>query len=150
MPKDIDMNKNYKLISESLDRVSEKFNLRRMARHAPKKLNIWLKGGKLNPMAQKKIKDMNKVIAALESPQGLSDEMLMLADRFGFPPEKANDPRFRKYITKKLKIDRNEWKAAIRQHQGDSKKLVVGAGVAPPVISTAVGVGASAHYSKKD
>ena len=48
---------------------------------------------------------------------------------------------------------RNSTKAAIRAQQAKSQKLVIGAGVVPPVLSTVGGIGASVgiakHYDKK-
>jgi len=56
-------------------------------------------------------------------------------------------------ILKFLANMRNSTKAAIRAQQAKSQKLVIGAGVVPPVLSTVGGIGASVgiakHYDKK-
>lgn len=152
----------YQIVNETLH-IVERLSLFKMFLRSPKhasrrmiqKAAIWFKGGKLAPIGKLKIRQMNDLISAIQKSKGgkLPPQYKLTASTFGINTKTLNNPKNKKQIMAFLKNMRNSTKAAIRSQQAQSKRLVIGAGVVPPVLSTAAGVGASAaiakHYSRK-
>jgi len=149
----------YQIICEAL--VQERVSLFRQfltnSKYVNKKMllkiHLWFRGGKINPIAHQKIKQINDLIYTIQTSQKGKIQPIqaqMLAKSFGIDTKALKDPQLKQSLLVYLKKLRIDTKTAVRLHQQASKKLVVGAGVVPPVVSTGIGVGATAALSRNE
>jgi hypothetical protein len=119
------------------------------------KAGLFMKGGQLAPLGKKKVMEINKMIGILQNMKSgkLAPEHELMAAALGVKTDMLKNPQTRRTMINFLKAERSSFKVAVRAQQAKSQKLVMGAGILPPVLSTAAGAGASVatakHYYKK-
>jgi len=159
-------NLGYELVHESLIHESFKNMIKiylKNPRHGFKRImqkaSVWMKGGKIAPIAQLQFKNINQAISVVAKAPGnvrlknFNPVHRIILRKAGITNDllKQYD---KKQIIKTLMNVKGDLKKAIRLQQGQTKRLVVVAGIVPPVASTAVGIGSTVavakHYSPQN